>query len=56
MQYIIKEVDGSFVIEETATKQILPKKFKTKEEANQWRKKLNLGGGFDGFSPNFFIK
>lgn len=30
------------------------KRFKTREEAKAFSKHLNLGGGFDGWTPDFF--
>lgn len=39
----------------TETKErILIKRFRTKEEAKSFARHLNLGGGFDGWTPDFF--
>lgn len=51
MNYSITEKNEVY---ETATDQII-KKFSTKSEARELMKHLNLGGGFDGWTPSFFL-
>lgn len=34
---------------------VVIKSFKTKEEAKIFSRHLNLGGGFDGWTPDFFL-
>ena len=43
------------VVIETTTNQVI-KKFESPEEAKKVCRHLNLGGGFDGHTPNFFLK
>ena len=43
------------VVIETTTNQVI-KKFENTEEAKKACRHLNLGGGFDGYTPNFFLK
>jgi hypothetical protein len=40
---------------ETGTQQIM-KSDMTKDEAKTLCRHLNFGGGFDGFTPNFFLQ
>jgi hypothetical protein len=40
---------------ETATNQII-ERFKTQKDAKDFMRHLNLGGGFDGFTPTFMLK
>lgn len=54
MNYKLKVEDGIAVLE-TATETLI-KKFSDMEEARQFRRFLNFGGGFDGWTPNFFLK
>lgn len=35
--------------------EIVIRTFKTKEEAKTFSRHLNLGGGFDGWTPDFFL-
>lgn len=51
----VKHSNGKYVVVETQTDQIM-KVCDTNDEARKLMKHLNLGGGFDGFSPNFFTK
>lgn len=51
---VIKDNFGYNVVE-TKTEQII-KVLETQAEAKKLMKHLNLGGGFDGFTPNFFVK
>jgi len=48
-----KVIDTSVI--ETTTSQTI-KTAKTVDEAKKLARHLNLGGGFDGFTPNFFLK
>lgn len=43
------------VVIETTTNQVI-KKFDSSEEAKKACRHLNLGGGFDGHTPSFFLK
>ena len=47
-------VDDISVIETTT--QFLVKKFENINDARKFMRSLNLGGGFDGFTPSFFMK
>jgi hypothetical protein len=51
---VIKDNFGYNVVE-TKTDQII-KVFEVQADAKKLMKHLNLGGGFDGFTPNFFVK
>lgn len=55
VDYKIVESDGKFFVEERATEYII-KSFNSREEAKKYMKFLNLGGGFAGFTPAFFLK
>lgn len=55
MNYKIVENNGKFEVFETPTKLTI-KSFDTREEAKALMRKLNFGGGFDGFTPPFFVK
>lgn len=55
VDYKVVEKDGKFCVKEQATDYII-KTFESREEAKKVMKFLNLGGGFAGFSPNFFVK
>ena len=43
------------VVIETTTNQVI-RKFNNAEEAKMACRHLNLGGGFDGHTPNFFLR
>jgi hypothetical protein len=48
--------NGKFYsIKETETDHIIAT-FKKSVDAKKMAKHLNLGGGFDGWTPNFFVK
>lgn len=47
--------DGTYAVQELATELIVAKKL-LKEEAKLLCRKLNLGSGFDGRTPQFFMK
>jgi hypothetical protein len=49
------KTDNYFWIEETPTNQLIKKVFGFKE-AKQTMRYLNLGGGFDGWTPAFMLK
>lgn len=53
--YKIEEGNGFFYVKETVTDQII-KCFQAKEPARKFMKHLNFGGGFDGWTPIFFLK
>jgi len=44
-----------FNVIETTTKQVI-KTFKTQKDAKEFMRHLNLGGGFDGWTPTFLLK
>jgi hypothetical protein len=54
VNYKIIENDKKFDVFETQTDVVL-KTFKSKSEAKELAKSLNLGSGFDGFTPSFFL-
>jgi hypothetical protein len=57
MNYIVSEAENRLVyhVKETMTGQII-KTFNKFHEARNLMKHLNAGGGFDGNTPNFFLK
>jgi hypothetical protein len=55
MNYKTVAVDSKFEVHETKTKQVITS-FKNQDEAKKLMRHLNLGGGFDGLTPTFFIK
>lgn len=54
MNYRVIE-GNTYTVVETATEQII-RKFKTLKEAKSYMRSLNLGGGFDGWTPQFMLK
>jgi hypothetical protein len=54
LNYKIVNNDTMFDIFETQTEQNI-KSFDDNTEARKFLRHLNLGGGFDGWSPNFFL-
>jgi diaminopimelate decarboxylase len=55
MNYKIKSNNNLFEVVETATNQIVGK-FADQKAAKELLRHLNLGGGFDGWSPTFILK
>ena len=55
MNYKIVNESNTYNVFETATEQVI-RSFFTVDEAKKFLRHLNLGGGFDGWSPNFFLK
>lgn len=53
--YKLVENNNSYSIFEISTDQIV-KSFNDKKEAKKFLRHLNLGGGFDGWSPSFFLR
>jgi len=51
----MKEVNGKFVIEEHETG-LEVQRYKEQNSARETLRNLNMGGGFDGFTPTFFTK
>jgi hypothetical protein len=47
--------EGVYSIYEVPTEQVI-KTFNDKKEARAFLRHLNLGGGFDGWSPSFFLR
>lgn len=54
MNYKIMNDTGVFKVVETATAQTI-RSFTQHSEAKKFLRHLNLGGGFDGWSPSFMI-
>jgi hypothetical protein len=54
VNYSTIEIGGSYVVEEKQTGYYVYVA-DTKEQARKMMKHLNLGGGFDGFSPKFIV-
>jgi hypothetical protein len=54
MNYKVVEIGGSYCVEEKTTGYII-EAYNTPEEAKKKMKFLNLGGGFDGFTPSFVL-
>jgi len=52
VNYKIVELDGNFIVEEKQTGYYFYAA-NTREEAKKVMKHLNLGGGFDGYTPAF---
>lgn len=55
MNYVIQKIDAKFGVFETHTEQLI-KYFDKKEEARKFLRHLNLGGGFDSWTPSFFLR
>lgn len=55
MNYKIIKVDDQYSVLETTTDQIVFS-HKDREESKKAMRHMNLGGGFDGFTPSFMIK
>lgn len=53
LAYNMKEVNGSYVIEENETGFVVQKQ-KDQKAAREILRNLNMGGGFDGNTPSFF--
>ena len=53
MSYVVKQDGDSYKIFDTNTKKFIQKYFE-KQEANKIARKLNLGGGFGDWIPDFF--
>lgn len=54
--YKIIEDNGSFQVWEIATEQVIKTFTGDNKEARKFLRHLNLGGGFDGWTPSFFLK
>jgi hypothetical protein len=57
MSHKIEEVDSKYNVTEvrsTGEERII-KTFNDKDEAKKFRRFLNLGGGFDNWTPDFFL-
>lgn len=55
MNYKIVEKYNTFDVFEKATESVISS-FSDKEEARKFLRFLNLGGAFDSWTPNFFLK
>lgn len=53
--YFMTEKNGIFSINENATDQVI-KTFTDMKDAKSFLRHLNLGGGFDGWTPTFLLK
>lgn len=53
MNYKIK-LDNGVAVYEVATEQVI-KTFDSLDKARKFMRKLNLGGGFDGWTPSFVL-
>lgn len=54
MNYKVVEIGGSYCVEEKTTGHII-EAYNNMQDAKKKMKFLNLGGGFDGFSPSFIL-
>lgn len=54
MSYIVKEVEDTCGIYETQSENLIRLKKKSKKEIQALARKLNLGSGFNGWTPLFF--
>lgn len=54
MSYVVKEVDGVRGIVETSTDTFIHMKKRSEKEVLDIARKLNLGSGFNGWTPEFF--
>jgi diaminopimelate decarboxylase len=55
MNYKVKQTKNTFEVIETKTEHIMGV-FSQQSEAKKVLRHLNFGGGFDGFTPTFFVK
>lgn len=55
MNYKIVMNSVNFDVIETCTEQVI-RTFEAHKEAKKFLRHLNLGGGFDGWTPTFFLK
>ena len=55
LTYRMKEVNDKFVIEEHETG-LEVQRYKEQKSARETLRNLNMGGGFDGFTPTFFTR
>lgn len=55
MNYKIKMIDNGVAVIETSTNQTI-RHFKGLEPARKFLRHLNLGGGFDGWTPTFLLR
>lgn len=54
MSYVTKEVEGKKGIFETTTETFIIYNKKTDKDIQTVARKLNLGSGFNGWTPQFF--
>jgi len=54
VNYKVVQISGSYCVEEKSTGLII-EAYNNMEDAKKKMKFLNLGGGFDGFSPSFIL-
>lgn len=55
MNYKIVEDNGSYSVFEVQTEQVI-RTYDSITKAKMLLRHLNLGGGFDSWTPNFFLK
>jgi hypothetical protein len=53
--YQVSEIAGAYAVMEKHTEQIIEVYF-DQQEAKKYMKFLNLGGAFDGLTPNFMLR
>ena len=54
MSYIVKEIEGVRGIYETQSETFIEMKKQTEKDTQTITRKLNLGSGFNGWTPLFF--
>jgi len=54
VSYVVKELEGTRGIVETDTDTFIHMKKKSEKEVLDIARKLNLGSGFNGWTPQFF--
>jgi len=52
---VVENSKTSYSVYETKTEQVI-KEFNTRSDARKLMKTLNLGNGFDSWTPTFFLK
>lgn len=55
MSYYVRQEENVFLVTENETGSVLARKKKL-TQAERLTKTLNKGSGFEGFTPNFFIR
>lgn len=55
LPYKVLQVEDKFIVKEMTTDQLIAE-YTDQKDAKKHCKDLNLGGGFDGFTPQFATK